>query len=272
MSQVVEVDEREISFAPKDEGPQTLPQFRLPFILSFVSHAAIFVLILGSGLSERPPPARESVFVVDLMEDIPARAGGGAPEGSSRMSEANPPAPVKEPEPIPPPPVELPPQPQPKTAKPKPKPVLKLAPGVPQSKPQPENTGVPSPVSSSLDAPGLTGRSSTDRGNGSGSPNGEANQAARTEYSALLLRLLNKHKEYPGLARKRGIEGTVVVKIVLLRDGSLQNFEVVTSSGSDILDDGAKAMVIKATPYPPLSDSIEGAKATFVVPVTFKLN
>lgn len=260
-----------MKFAPQDDGPKTEPRYRLPLVGSLACHLGAIAFLLGSRLSDLPQPPKEAVFVVDLMEDIPARNGGAASGGTAQAPEAIPPDPVRPPEP--PPVVEPPPKTPAKVAKPKlqdaPKPSSRLSTAKAQP-PAAESAPIGAASSGNPNSP-----SSTPASQGSASPGTDDKatiEAARTEYSALLLKVLNQHKEYPGLARKRGIEGTVVLRIVLSRDGLLQSFDVATSSGSDLLDDSAKAMVSNSSPYPPFPDSIQGPRATFIVPVTFKLS
>lgn len=199
-----------------------------------------------------PVPA----FIVDVVDDRPAVA---APPATPQQA----PPPAEQPfiEPPPPAPAE---RPAPKPTKrlriaPAPADRLKHREDVPPP-PSRDVGGEPVSASGALASPSAP------------SANGEAVRLARTSYSAELLSLLNKHKEYPPVARRRGLEGTVLVRIDLLRDGSLHGYRVEKSSGFDILDESATTLVAKATPYPPLPESIPGARAVFLVPVTFKLN
>ncbi len=76
--------------------------------------------------------------------------------------------------------------------------------------------------------------------------------------------LLEKAKNYPLLARKRGMEGTVFVSFVIGSRGLPQDVKIMKSSGYQILDEEVKKMLKKASPFP-------GIKGEIVIPITFKL-
>ncbi len=59
------------------------------------------------------------------------------------------------------------------------------------------------------------------------------------------------HKTYPDPARQRGIEGTVGLRFTLDRAGHVIDLAVNRSSGSELLDSAAEAMLRNATLPPP---------------------
>jgi TonB family protein len=75
---------------------------------------------------------------------------------------------------------------------------------------------------------------------------------------------IERAKNYPILARKRGIEGTVIVSFRIDARGSPQDVKIVRSSGYQILDEEVPKMLRKASPFPELSGDI-------VIPVIFRL-
>lgn len=79
--------------------------------------------------------------------------------------------------------------------------------------------------------------------------------------------VLNQNKEYPYMAVRRGIEGTVGLAISLDGDGNLMSVEVVSSSGSSLLDEAAVAGARKSCPYPNAS----GRPISIETTVVFKL-
>src|SRR4030042_3631575 len=81
---------------------------------------------------------------------------------------------------------------------------------------------------------------------------------------ALIRAAIEKAKTYPLIARKRGVEGTVLVRFRIDAKGSQQDVKIVRSSGYQILDDEVQKMLKKASPFPELNGEI-------VIPVTFKL-
>lgn len=74
-------------------------------------------------------------------------------------------------------------------------------------------------------------------------------------------------KWYPYMARRKGIEGTVVVKVKLGRDGSLSEATVLRSSGYGILDESALSLVKKACPF----RHSAGRDISIEVPITYRL-
>jgi len=57
---------------------------------------------------------------------------------------------------------------------------------------------------------------------------------------------------YPDEARRRRLSGQVVISIAIRRDGSVENSEIVISSGTPLLDASALRIAELAEPYPPL--------------------
>jgi protein TonB len=67
-------------------------------------------------------------------------------------------------------------------------------------------------------------------------------QAAQaTQVRLWLQEQLRSHFRYPGLARRRGLEGTVVLHFRVEKDGQIINIKVLDSSGHGILDRNAHA-------------------------------
>ncbi len=76
--------------------------------------------------------------------------------------------------------------------------------------------------------------------------------------------LLERARSYPLLARKRGMEGTVLVWFTIDRKGLPQDVKIMKSSGYQILDEEVKKMLRKASPFPEFKGEIK-------IPITFKL-
>ena len=62
---------------------------------------------------------------------------------------------------------------------------------------------------------------------------------------------------YPDEARRRRLEGQVVISVAIRRDGTVERAEVVDSSGQPLLDQAALRIVRLAEPYPPLPATAE---------------
>ena len=61
--------------------------------------------------------------------------------------------------------------------------------------------------------------------------------------------------------------GTTVVRVTIARDGRLLDVEVTGSSGVPEFDRGVLAGVRSGSPYDPLPPDIQGASATFSLPL-----
>ena len=81
---------------------------------------------------------------------------------------------------------------------------------------------------------------------------------------------LNSPPAYPGRARKRGQQGTVVLQVLVNTNGMVDDLEIETSSGFGSLDHAAAAAVRKWS-FEPGRRGEEKIPMWVRVPVTFKL-
>jgi len=96
--------------------------------------------------------------------------------------------------------------------------------------------------------------------------------SARVSYIQRCRLLIERNKEYPLLARKGGLEGTVVIRGVLTRDGSLRQCSVNRSSGSSMLDNAAVRAVKRVGQFPPAPPELHGEELVFELPISFRLS
>jgi len=61
---------------------------------------------------------------------------------------------------------------------------------------------------------------------------------------------------YPEEARQKNLSGTLILDVAIKPDGSLAGIKVIRSSGSQLLDDGAKYIVEISAPFAPFSPEI----------------
>jgi protein TonB len=92
---------------------------------------------------------------------------------------------------------------------------------------------------------------------------------AKQDYFARLLAWLERHKRYPGEARSRRNEGTVMVRFTMDRTGRVQSFALDRTSGSPVLDTAALKMVERASPLPSMPKEMPDQQLELVVPVEF---
>lgn len=70
----------------------------------------------------------------------------------------------------------------------------------------------------------------------------------RQRYLADVMAHIEQHKWYPKAARRRGLEGEVSVRFILLPDGSTRN--LLVENGPDVLLSAARKAVERAVPMP----------------------
>jgi len=86
-----------------------------------------------------------------------------------------------------------------------------------------------------------------------------------------LWEVVRKLQGYQYHANVQVPEGTTVLSVTIARDGRLLNVVVTQSSGFPEMDRGVVAGVRQGSPYTPLPDNIQGASATFRLPLTSTL-
>jgi protein TonB len=101
--------------------------------------------------------------------------------------------------------------------------------------------------------------------------NNSAATTARDTYFARLIAYLDSLKRYPPEARRLHIEGVVQLRFRLDRAGHVLDYEIANSSGRPILDEEAKALIVRAQPLPPIPADWRETQLSFVVPVEFRL-
>lgn len=105
-----------------------------------------------------------------------------------------------------------------------------------------------------------SGTPETQAGEGNG-----GGRAGKQDVIGMIKAAIEKAKNYPPLARRRGIEGTATAEFTINSRGLPENIRILKSSGSDILDTAARNTVLKASPFPQVSGGIE-------VPITFRID
>jgi protein TonB len=81
---------------------------------------------------------------------------------------------------------------------------------------------------------------------------------------------IQKHLQYPEIARKAGVEGRVLIYAQVDEQGVVQRTRVITSLGPNGCDEAAIA-AIKAVPWKPAKQRERPVKVWISVPVDFKL-
>ena len=87
---------------------------------------------------------------------------------------------------------------------------------------------------------------------------GQFSEAGSNAYNALVFGHLQRFKRYPAAAR--GKSGTVVVRFMLNRAGDVIESAVTKSSGNDVLDREAVAILQRASPFPAFPAAKSGSQ------------
>ena len=90
------------------------------------------------------------------------------------------------------------------------------------------------------------------------------------EQEAMPLYQINPPPKYPGIARKRGYQGTVVLEVMVDRNGKVGDLRVFMSSGYSILDKAAMNSV-KGWSFKPGMRGDEKVEMWVRVPIRFQL-
>lgn len=90
-------------------------------------------------------------------------------------------------------------------------------------------------------------------------------------YRQRLGELFARHQEYPRVAAMRGWEGEVRLRLKVARKGNLLGVALDRSSGFDVLDQHALAMLEALASLPPLPDALDSNEIQVVVPINYKL-
>jgi protein TonB len=82
---------------------------------------------------------------------------------------------------------------------------------------------------------------------------------------------LEKNKDYPTMARRRNIQGVVVVVFTIASGGQVESFRIKQTSGHDLLDEGAQNTLHRVKHFPPFPAALERQRLTVEVPLAFRL-
>lgn len=193
-----------------------------------------------SGVLIQAPPANVVQAPAAVQEPIPPK-----PEPPEEPKPVEPPKPEPKPEPKP---VE-PPKPKPK---PKPQPEKAITPPPPAPQPQAAEPPPPTPAPTKAKANSQEGAPVT-------APHVDAHQHQ------------NPAPAYPRLSRRRGEEGTVLLELLVLKNGRVEEVKVKESSGYPRLDKSA-IDAVRRWKYNPATRGGEPIDYRYLQPVTFSLN
>jgi len=142
---------------------------------------------------------------------------------------------------------------------------------------RPRDPAQPEPAAASAAAPGsrsgggaadsvgaAAGASAPAAGSAAGG-DGASDSLAHADYAR------NPPPAYPAVARRRGLQGTVTVRVLVGADGSIESADVADSSGSDALDDAALETVRSRWRFVPARHDGLAVESWVLVPIRFAL-
>ncbi|MCW8825042.1 MAG: TonB family protein [Gammaproteobacteria bacterium] len=94
-----------------------------------------------------------------------------------------------------------------------------------------------------------------------------ANRSQHQQLSHLLELALARHFNYPLLARRKGLQGKVILAFTLGRSGNIMNVRIARSSGHGILDRAAIASLNKISPL----NQTPSSDISFELPVIYQI-
>ncbi len=98
--------------------------------------------------------------------------------------------------------------------------------------------------------PSIGSTSGQGRSGGAGFRDGSGTGGVDSDLTRTILARIERAKRYPPAARREGIEGTVELRFTIVSSGRVGRVEVVSSSGSSLLDRAAIETLRRAEPLP----------------------
>lgn len=222
------------------------------------------------GEPVQTPPTEPSKPDTKAQDKPPAPEPQQPPQQALAPQEPAPPPPTLEREL---PPIETPPAPLTSKDFPKPVPPPPPPPVKPQARPAPQPGPQPQLRPSPLSQlPQRRVPSGNARGDQTSTTFvNPAVQASKTRaVEQYLWQVTQKIAQYQPYLKERNVQGTVIVRLVIARDGRLLGASIAQSSGIIDLDRALMETVHAAAPFPPLPAEIADAQVAFRVPLGFR--
>ena len=140
-------------------------------------------------------------------------------------------------------------------------------PAGPANVPAQTSPTAPAPVAEAAPAPAALAVAEAGRGETSARQQGDLLAAYRQRLAELFARGI----EYPRVAAMRGWEGEVRLRLKVARRGNLLGVALDRSSGFDVLDQHALALLAGYGDLPPLPEALEAGEIQVIVPIQYKL-
>lgn len=88
-------------------------------------------------------------------------------------------------------------------------------------------------------------------------------------YASELQSFIAQHATYPTRAKVLGQTGTVIIRLIVEKNGRFSKVDIQESSRHKILDDAAKQLVVRIGSYKPLPAGLSDAEL-FLLPINYR--
>jgi protein TonB len=106
---------------------------------------------------------------------------------------------------------------------------------------------------------------------GSGGGTGRGTRDPLAGYVTRVVRRLEHSKKYPQMARRDGIQGQVIVAFRVSSRGEIKAPRIAKSSGHQILDEEAMALLRRVGTLPPFPPELDRQEVSLEVPLNFTM-
>jgi TonB family protein len=111
-------------------------------------------------------------------------------------------------------------------------------------------------------------------GGGGSREDSVALQGEQSPYGAYLIMIRRKIEQrwsYPPQALAQQEEGNAVIRFTINANGTLSGYHVMTTSGSQVLDEGALAVVRAAAPYAPFPEAFNLSRLHITATFSYRM-
>jgi protein TonB len=252
---------------------------------SIALHGFAAALVMLVSIRMLSPSAPEPVAITMVFEPTEAPAAPPVPEPAAAPPPAQPEPPAEPPqppEPQPVPPAPAPPQAttvpdEPPPPPPTPTPEIEPLPLPPPPPPRPPAQPRSPPAHARSLAPTPPQAPASQNAAPAAAPAAPAPAAAPPPPSVIsgdwqrsLNAWLQAHKTYPEEAKRRGDEGRAIVRFTVDRDGSVLSVELVSSTGSTLLD-AAVEQLLRGAHLPAFPPAMTEAAVTVSLQIRYSL-
>ena len=95
---------------------------------------------------------------------------------------------------------------------------------------------------------------------------------AKQKYFADFRTIIESKKQYPPIARMRGMEGVVVVAVTIKNNGEVSNHKIIRPSGFTALDEATLNLIKRINMFKSFPADLSEAEIELKLPIAYKLN